>query len=82
MDFSGVKIPFGVGDMLKSATSFLGTFGEWGVLSAAIIFTPAMVGMMFYFLEKARKDKAEMRNRRYEARERREMKHQEMTGER
>ncbi len=55
VDFSGIKLPFGVGDMLTTATSFLGIFGDWGLLAAAVIFVPALVGLVFWFLGKAKK---------------------------
>ncbi len=78
VDFSGIKLPFGVGDMLSSATSFLGIFGEWGLLAAAVIFVPALVGLVFWFLGKSKADYAQERNDRYEARRLREEEHQRL----
>lgn len=55
VDFSGVKLPFSVGDMLTTATSFLGIFGDWALLAAAVPFVAALVGLVFWFLAKAKK---------------------------
>lgn len=78
VDFSGVSMPFGVGDMLSTATNFLSVYGEWALLGVSVPFVAALVGLIFYFQNKAAANYAKERNARYEARRLREEEHQRL----
>lgn len=55
VDFSGVKLPFGVGEMLSTATSFLGIFGDFALLTVAVIFVPVLIGLVLWLMSQAKK---------------------------
>ena len=46
VDMSGVTLPFGVADMLTTATSFLGIYGPWILLVLGVIFSPVLYGLV------------------------------------
>lgn len=43
IDFSGVSLPFNVGDLLSSAMGFLGIVGPFVLLGLAIVFVPKII---------------------------------------
>lgn len=45
VDFTGVTLPFGVGDLLTAAMDLLGLFGPFILLGLAVIFTPKLFGL-------------------------------------
>lgn len=46
IDFSGVSLPFDVGDLLSSATGLMGVFSGFILLGLAIVFTPKLFGLI------------------------------------
>ncbi|SFT00434.1 hypothetical protein [Paenibacillus sp. 453mf] len=54
-DFSGVTLPFGVADMLSTATSFLGIYGPWILLVLGVIFSPVLYGLVMKLVSYAAK---------------------------
>ncbi len=60
IDFGTVKMPFNVGDMLKSSVDYLNIFGEWGLMAAGVICGLIIGAPVLYFVNKAadKKNKA------------------------
>lgn len=46
IDFSGVKLPFNVTDLLSSSMSIISILGGFILLGMAIIFTPHIIGLI------------------------------------
>jgi hypothetical protein len=55
VDFTGVEMPFSVGDMITTAFSFLGIFDTWALLGLGVAFTGIIVGFIFYIIAKGKK---------------------------
>ncbi|CAM4522474.1 hypothetical protein [Paenibacillus macerans] len=55
VDFSGITLPFGVADMLSTATSFLGIYGPWILLVLGVIFSPVLYGLVMKLISYAAK---------------------------
>lgn len=55
VDFSGVTLPFGVSDMLSTATEFLGIYGPWILIVLAVIFSPVLYGLVMKLVSYAAK---------------------------
>ncbi|RRJ54002.1 hypothetical protein EHV15_36185 [Paenibacillus oralis] len=55
VDFSGITLPFGVADMLATATSFLGIYGPWILLVLGVIFSPVLYGLVMRLMGHAAK---------------------------
>lgn len=47
VDFSGVSLPFGVGDLLSAAMDLLGVFGPFILLGLSIYFMPLIRSLIF-----------------------------------
>jgi len=43
IDFSGVTLPFGAGELLDSTMGFIGVLGPFILLGLAVIFTPRII---------------------------------------
>lgn len=58
VDFSGVTLPFGVADMLTTATEFLSIYGPWILLVLAVVFSPVLYGLVMKLVSYASKKNA------------------------
>lgn len=46
IDFSGVSLPFSVGDMLTGVTGLLGIVGPFVVIGIAVMFAPRIINLV------------------------------------
>jgi len=55
VDFSGVALPFTVGDMLGTAVNFLTMYGEWILLALGVLFAPVLYGLAMKLVNAVRR---------------------------
>ena len=55
VDFSGVTLPFSVGDALSTATEFMGIFGTWTLLGVGIPIAIIIISLIFWIVGRAKK---------------------------
>lgn len=53
-DFSTTTLPFTVTDMLSTATSFLGMYGQWIALVLGVLFAPVLYGLAMKLINAVR----------------------------
>ena len=53
--FGGINLGVGIGDMLRTATGFLGLYNVWVLLVAGVLFVPVLVWFIFWVIGKTRR---------------------------
>ncbi|AIQ15257.1 hypothetical protein [Paenibacillus durus] len=54
VDFSGVTLPFSVGDGLTAATGFMSIFGDWTLLGIGVVLAMIIIGIIFWVVKKGK----------------------------